>query len=162
MIELTYSGGLRCSEVLALKVNDIDFGRSVITIRNGKGRKDRAVMLADSLIDTLKQYLNTYMPKEYLYEGATSGQYSVSSLRNILAKAVSLAGITKHVTLHTLRHSFATHLLENGTDIRYIQNLLGHSDIKTTTLYTKVAKTQILKIKSPLDIMREQQLNKKR
>ncbi len=155
LIELTYSGGLRRSETLNLKVENIDFGRSVINIKKAKGKKDRTVMLAQSLKDTLRLYLESYKPEMYLFESPTKGKYSESSMRMILKHAVESIETNKHVSLHTLRHSFATHLLENGTDIRYIQSLLGHSDIKTTLRYTKVATSQIKKIQSPLDLMRE-------
>jgi len=155
LIELTYSAGLRRSETLALKITDIDFGRGVINIKQGKGKKDRTVMLADSLKTTLPQYFKEYQPEVYVFESPTKGAYSATSMRMILKKAVEAIQTHKHVSLHTLRHSFATHLLENGTDIRYIQAMLGHSDIKTTLRYTKVATSQIKKIKSPLDLMRE-------
>lgn len=150
---ITYSGGLRRSETLNLKVKDIDFERSEIKINKGKGFKDRMALLSESLKPVLKEYINKYKPNEYLFEGATGGKYSATSFAKILKRGIENSGIKKHITLHTLRHSFATHLLEQGTDIRYIQELLGHSDIKTTLLYTQVATKQLKKIKSPLDNM---------
>ena len=151
LLLLAFSGGFRRAEVLNLTVNDIDFERNEIKISSGKGNKDRITLLSEIIKPVLIEYIEEYRPKKYLFEGATGGKYSVTSFAKILKKAVSKANITKPVTIHTLRHTFATHLLEQGTDIRYIQELLGHKSIKTTLRYTHVAKKEIKKIKSPLD-----------
>ena len=151
LLLITYSAGLRRNETLELKVVDVDFNRKLIKINNGKGKKSRTELLSESLQPILKQYIKEYKPKNYLFEGASGGKYSFSSFSKILNKAVLKSGIKKHITLHTLRHSFATHLLEQGTDIRYIQELLGHTNIKTTLRYTHVAEKNLQKIRSPLD-----------
>jgi len=155
---VTYAGGLRRNETLELRVKDIDFERKEISIKSGKGNKDRMALLSETLKPVLIAYIKKDKPGDYLFEGATGGKYSFSSFAKILKKAVSKSKITKNVTPHTLRHSFATHLLEQGVDIRYIQELLGHKDIKTTLRYTHVAKKELKKIKSPLDNLN---LNKK-
>ena len=159
LLALTYSGGLRRSETLNLKINDVDFERNGIRIRNGKGKKDRITLLSESLKKILLIYIKEYQPKEYLFEGATGGKYSTSSMDKILKNALKKAKINKNITLHGLRHSFATHLLEQGTDIRFIQELLGHSNIKTTVLYTKIAETTVRKIKNPLDNIINKNIN---
>ncbi len=163
MIALLYASGLRRSELLNMKLKDIDFGRSVITVLQGKGKKDRQTILADNLKDIFKNYIEVYKPKDYLFEGATGGRYSERSLEEVVKKAAMQAKIIKHVTPHTLRHSFATHLLENAVDIRFIQELLGHSSIKTTERYTHVANTVQTKIMSPLDklILKKDEKNSK-
>ncbi len=150
-IMLIYSAGLRRSEILGLKVADIDFSRNQIWVRGGKGLKDRHTLLAKSLEQDLKTYIELHSPKEFLIEGRNGEAYSGSSLRNILKLAVGKTPIRKRVTLHTLRHSFATHLFENGTSTRFIQELLGHSNPKTTEIYTHITKQGMDKIKSPLD-----------
>ncbi len=136
MVSLLYSVGLRISELLNLKLNDIDSKRNVIIIRNSKGNKDRIGLLSEKVLHLLRQYFLEYRPKEYLFEGQNGGKYTAISVRNVLKNACKKAKITKHVTPHTLRHSFATHLLERGTDLRYIQTLLGHNNSKTTERYT--------------------------
>ena len=146
-----YSGGLRISELLNLKLNDIDFERRVITIMGAKGKKDRIVMLSEKLIPLLKQYLFKYQPKKFLFENPNGGRYSATSIRSFYKRSLIKAGIQKKVTIHTLRHSFATHLLEHGTDIRYIQELLGHKKLETTQIYTHITKPAFKKLKSPLD-----------
>ncbi|MBN1251929.1 MAG: tyrosine-type recombinase/integrase [Bacteroidales bacterium] len=151
ILALTYSGGLRRSETLNLEIQDIDMSRNEIRIRNGKGKKDRITLLSESLKKMLVLYIKEYKPQKYLFEGSTGGKYSASSMDKILKKALKKANINKNISLHSLRHSFATHLLEQGTDIRFIQELLGHSNIKTTVLYTKIAQTAVRKIKNPLD-----------
>lgn len=152
IIGLLYSCGLRISELLNLKIRDIDFQREQLVVKNSKGRKDRYVILAKTLMPLLLNYLNTYRPKEFVVEGQQGGKYAAESVRHFLRRSCEAAGITKRVTPHTLRHSYATHLLENGTDIRYIQSLLGHAKPETTMIYTHVAKKDLLAIKSPLDI----------
>ncbi|MDP7028142.1 MAG: site-specific integrase [Candidatus Marinimicrobia bacterium] len=146
-----YSGGLRISELLNLKLNDIDFERKVITIKGAKGKKDRIVMLSEKLIPLLKQYYNQYQPTEFLFENPQGGKYSATSIRSFYKRSLKNAGIQKKVTIHTLRHSFATHLLEHGTDIRYIQELLGHKKLETTQIYTHITKPAFKNLKSPLD-----------
>lgn len=148
-----YSAGLRISELLNLKVREIDFDRNTIRISSAKGKKDRLVMLSQRLVPILKKYLEQYQPIEYLIEGQKGGIYSPSSVRQFFIKAISKARINKKVTVHTLRHSFATHLLDRGTDIRYIQELLGHKKLETTQIYTHISKNNVLKIKSPLDTL---------
>ncbi len=148
-----YSLGLRVGEAVNLKIVDIDGDRNLVTIKKGKGYKDRSVMLSPVLKKILRQYFIEFRPNDYLFEGAGGGKYSTSSIRKILANSTRKANIQKAVVPHSLRHSFATHLLENGTDIRVIQVLLGHNSIKTTQLYTKVSNTLIHQVKSPLDFL---------
>ena len=152
ILALLYSSGLRIGELINLELRDIDMFRLQILIKNGKGRKDRYVMLAKSFLPLLKNYLTTYKPAIYFIESLTFGEkYSAGSVRSFLKKSCLAAGIKKRVTPHTLRHSYATHLLENGVDIRYIQELLGHSRPETTMIYTHVATKDLLRIESPLD-----------
>ncbi len=151
ILMLLYSAGLRRSELLNLLPADIDSERMVIHINGAKGKKDRISLLSDNLLQLLRQYYKEYRPKEYLFEGQKGGMYSPSSVANILKKSVYKAGIKKTVTPHMLRHSFATHLLEQGTDLRYIQELLGHNSSKTTEIYTHVSKSAIEKIINPID-----------
>ncbi len=151
ILTVIYSSGLRLSELLNLKIADIDFNRMLIHVVSGKGKKDRYTILSPKLSDMLEKYIYAYQPSEYLFEGQGGGRYSPKSVQNIMKRAVLNAGITKHATVHSLRHSFATHLLENGTDLRYIQELLGHASSRTTEIYTHVSKRSIGKIKSPLD-----------
>lgn len=153
IIKLLYGCGLRLSELLNLKITDIDSGNMVIHIRKSKGNKDRVVMLSNQLLEDLRVYFSRYKPKEYLIEGQGGGVYSEKSVQNVVKDAARRAGIKKQVAPHILRHSFATHLLENGTDIRYIQQLLGHSSIKTTEIYTHITDISKSKIKSPLEFL---------
>lgn len=146
-----YSAGLRISELINLKISDIDSDRGLINIRGAKGKKDRQTLLSEALLILLRDYYKEYKPKEWLFEGQKGGQYSVRSIQNILKRASEKAGILKDVSPHILRHSFATHLLEQGTDLRYIQSLLGHNSSKTTEIYTHVSNQSLKKIKSPLD-----------
>ena len=146
-----YSGGLRRSELINLKITDIDSRRMLIRISNSKGNKDRYTLLSEKLVELLRDYFRFYRPKHWLFEGQGGGPYSATSIENIFRKALRKAKITKHATPHTLRHSFATHLLEQGINLRYIQELLGHSSIKTTEIYTHVSSKQLSKIKNPLD-----------
>lgn len=150
IVGLLYSSGLRRSELLNLKVTDIDSKRMVVIIKNAKGNKDRISVLSPSILKDLKAYYLAYRPKVYLFEGVGGSQYSVTSVIKILSAAAKKAGIHKKVTPHMLRHSFATHLLENGTDIRHIQILLGHSSTKTTEIYTHVANKSFMEIKDLL------------
>jgi len=151
ILMLIYSAGLRRSELLNLMPDDIDSERMVIHINGAKGKKDRISLLSDNLLQLLRQYYKEYRPKKYLFEGQNGGRYSASSVANILKKAAIKAGIRKNVTPHMLRHSFATHLLEQGTDLRYIQELWGHDSSKTTEIYTHVSKKAIDKIINPMD-----------
>jgi integrase/recombinase XerD len=148
-----YSAGLRLSELVNLKLTDIDSHRLVITVRLGKGKKDREVMLSEKLLELLRTYFVEYKPKAWLFEGQDGGQYSPRSVQAVLKQSLAKSGIRKNATVHTLRHSFATHLLENGTDIRFIQEFLGHSSVRTTQIYTHVSDVSKSRIKSPLDLM---------
>jgi integrase/recombinase XerD len=153
IVSLLYSSGLRRGELLNLKLNDIDSKRMVINVVNGKGGKDRITILSQSVLEDLRDYFKVWNPEIYLFEGTKGARYSGSSVLRIVENAVKKAGIRKKVTPHMLRHSFATHLLENGTDLRQIQVLLGHSSTKTTEVYTQVAITNIKTIKSPIEML---------
>lgn len=152
ILMLIYSAGLRVSEAALMKLSDIDFDRDVIHIKNAKGRKDRITLLAENLKVILKEYIRDYRPDKWLFAGQEPGSHiSIRSVQKMFENAVAKSSINKEVSVHSLRHSFATHLLENGTDIRYIQELLGHQHTKTTMIYTKVSNSALRKIKSPLD-----------
>jgi len=152
LLMLVYSSGLRVSEVVALKKEHIDLSRKVIYIRLGKGRKDRSTLLSQRAASFIEEYCDFYGIEKWLFPGQPPSRHlTIRSAQNIFDKAVRRAGITKKITIHGLRHTFATHLLESGTDIRYIQTLLGHVSIRTTERYTHVAKRNVLNIKSPLD-----------
>lgn len=152
MLSLIYSCGLRCGELLALKPVHIDSKRNIVLLKNAKGKKDRIVPLSPKILEMLREYYKLFKPKTYLFEGQASGQpYDARSLQLVLKQALRKSGITKPATLHWLRHSYATHLLENGTDLRFIQELLGHSSSKTTEIYTHVSTKNIQLIKSPFD-----------
>jgi site-specific recombinase XerD len=152
MLMLVYSAGLRVGEVVSLKPEDIDSERKVIHVRSGKGKKDRYTILSDVVLDVLREYWKAYKPRTWLFEGQNPGQpYSVRSAERVFEIAVRKAGIRKDVSIHTLRHSFATHLLEQGTDIRFIQELLGHSSVRTTEIYTHVSRKQIATLRSPIE-----------
>ena len=155
ILSLIYSSGLRIGETLRLKINDIDSKRDVIHIRQSKGYKDRIVGLSPKILDLLREYYKEYKPTNYLFEGRGKEMYSASSVRNVFKRACKKAGIKKEVRVHNLRHSYATHLLEAGTDLRYIQDILGHKDPKTTMIYTKVSNKHIKKIISPFDLLDE-------
>lgn len=152
MLSLIYSCGLRRSELLNLTLNQIDWNRNLLLIKQSKGRKDRIVPLSNKTGILLKDYLVAYKPNEWVFEGQDkNSNYNESSLAAVLKQALEKCKITKPVTLHWLRHSYATHLLENGTDLRYIQELLGHSRSTTTEIYTHVSNKSIQKIISPFD-----------
>ena len=152
MLSLIYACGLRRSELLNLKPENIDSKRHLILILNAKGKKDRVIPISDKVITMLREYYIKYRPVVWLFEGQTTGeQYSETSLQKVLKNALKTAGITKPVSIHWLRHSYATHLLESGTDLRYIQELLGHKSSKTTEIYTHVTEKSLLKISSPFD-----------
>jgi len=149
IIQIGYSAGLRISEIINLKWRDIDFDRNIIHLKRAKGKKDRIVMLSLKVKESL---MNLTPNKEgYVFLTNRGGKYTQRTIQKIIENAAIKTGIRKSITPHTLRHSFATHLLENGTDIRYIRDLLGHSDISTTLIYTKVSNKNIRNIKSPLD-----------
>ena len=151
VLALIYSAGLRVGEAINLELAHIDIDRRQLFIKNGKGRKDRFVVLAESFLPLFHNYFTTYTPTTYFVEGSKGKKYSASSIRSFLKRACKKAGIQKTVTPHTLRHSYATHLIENGTGLRHVQELLGHSKPETTMIYTHIAKKDILSIKSPLD-----------
>lgn len=152
MLSLIYSSGLRRSELLNLKPADIDSKRGIIVIRQSKGKKDRIAPLSKKILIMLRTYYREYKPKQWLFEGQTVNEpYSEKSLESVLKQALAKAKITKPVSLHWLRHSYATHLLESGTDLRYIQELLGHNSSRTTEIYTHVSTKNIQSIKSPFD-----------
>lgn len=158
ILMLTYACGLRVSEVAALKVEDLDLDRKLVHIRGAKGKKDRYTLFPESMIPTSHEYAQQYRLSEgsWLFPGADPAYHlSVRSIQAIFRRSAEAAGILKPVSIHTLRHSFATHLLEHGTDLRYIQELLGHQSSKTTEIYTHVSKRELGKIKSPLDILAE-------
>jgi len=151
IMSLLYSAGLRRAELINLKMEDIDSKRMVIKIRNAKGNKDRISILSPTVLKDLRKYYKEWKPQTWLFEGAKGGQYSSTSIRQIIKKAAWRAGIKQNITPHMFRHSFATHLLESGTDLRYIQVLLGHSSTKTTEIYTMVAINNLKGIESPFD-----------
>ena len=152
MLSLIYSCGLRRSELLNLKLTDIDSNRGLIVIRQAKGKKDRVVPLSVKILELLRNYYTAYKPKEWLFEGQDKkSRYDERSLQKVLKASVQKCSINKPVSLHWLRHSYATHLLENGTDLRYIQEILGHSSSRTTEIYTHVSNQNIQKIQSPFD-----------
>jgi len=152
VISLLYSAGLRRSELLNLRLDDIDSSRMLIRVNDAKGNKDRYTLLSKNVLIDLRKYFTEFLPKIYLFEGQNGGTYSPNTVGKIVTNAAIQAGIHKKVSPHTLRHSFATHLLEAGTDLRYIQLLLGHSSTKTTEIYTHVAKSSFDSIKNPLDL----------
>ena len=151
IIKICYGLGIRVSEVVNLKIEDIDSKRMLVRIENAKGKKDRYVTLPSSILDDLRNYYRMYRPKTYLFEGQYGGQYSIRSVQSVFKNAMRKAKINKSVGIHGLRHSYATHLLECGTDMYFIQKLLGHSNIKTTEIYAKVSNRQLGNVKSPLD-----------
>jgi len=152
LLMLVYSSGLRVSEVVALKKESIDFSRKVIYIKKAKGRKDRYTLLSEKAAGLVKEYYVSGGIQTWLFPGQPkTGPITIRTAQHIVDKALRNAEINKKVSIHGLRHAFATHLLESGTDIRYIQELLGHTSLRTTERYTHVAKRNILAIKSPLD-----------
>lgn len=160
ILALIYSSGLRISELINLELKHINIDRRQILIKNSKGRKDRMVILAESFLPVLFNYINTYKPLLFFAEGKPKQKYSPESIRATLKRSCKSANINKKVTPHTLRHSYATHLLENGIDLRYIQELLGHSKPETTMIYTHVTKKDLLNIESPLDVALKSMIEK--
>jgi len=150
IIALMYSTGLRVGEVIALKIEDIDSSRMVINILNAKGGKDRQVMLNQNLLDLLRNYFKQYKPKEYLFNGQFTSQYSQRSIAQFLKHYADKAGLNKRIYPHLIRHCSFTHLVELGTDINLIQRLAGHQSVKTTNLYIQTSHALISKIQSPL------------
>jgi len=153
MIMLTYSAGLRVGELSRLQLDDIDSKRRLIRIRGSKGNKDRYTLLSDKILEQLRVYWKEYKPRLWLFEGVKSTHIHIRTVEKVFQEAVAKTNIRKKVSVHTLRHSFATHLLEAGTDLRYIQELLGHRDSKTTEIYTHVSSKSLGQIKSPLDTL---------
>jgi len=152
LLLLAYSAGLRVGEVVRLRPSDIDSDRGLIRIRSGKGRKDRYSVLSPAVLGVLREYWRTHRPGEWLFPGGREGRHiTVRSAQKIVARAKETAGIRRNVTMHTLRHSFATHLLEDGVDLRYVQELLGHTKPETTMIYTHVTRKDLARIRSPLD-----------
>jgi len=151
MLQLCYGMGLRVSEIVQLRITHIDSSRMQVMIAAAKGKKDRYVPLPQSILTLLRSYYLAYKPKDYLFEGQDGGRYAIRSAQSVFKNALRKARINKQIGIHGLRHSYATHLLEYGTDISFIQQLLGHNDIKTTQLYTHVAQADVAKIVSPLD-----------
>jgi len=152
LLMVTYAGGLRVGEIVRLCIEDIDSERNMTHVRRAKGRKDRYTLLGDAALVILRQYWKEYHPRRWLFEGESPERpLSIRSAQEVFERAVVKAGIHKHVTFHSLRHSFATHLLEAGVDLRYIQELLGHNSSKTTEIYTHVSQRKVQLIQSPLD-----------
>ena len=152
IIQLLYSGGLRVSELINLKPQDIDIERKIIVVRQGKGAKDRITLFPDSLKEDILRHLLKNSPKNYLFESNRKKKYSKRTIEEVVSQN-SKKILNKKIKPHTLRHSFATHLLENGTDIRYIQRLLGHKNLRTTQIYTHITNSDIAKIKSPIETL---------
>lgn len=153
MLKLCNGMGLRVSEIVAIKIKDIDSERMQVFIERAKGKKDRYVNLPESILLQMRDYVKEFKPKIYLFEGQFGGMYSVRSAQQVFSDALEKGNTNKTVGIHALRHSFATHLMESGTDVMFIQKLLGHNDIKTTLRYVHVSKKDIKNIKSPLDSM---------
>lgn len=150
ILSLAYGAGLRLSEVRDLKLKDLDFAEGILTVRQGKGQKDRVTLIPASISSDLVVFLEARELNDYVFESERGGALSSRTLQKIFETAKQKAGVTKDATFHSLRHSFATHLLENGTDVRYVQALLGHSNIRTTQIYTHVTRPALKGIRSPL------------
>ncbi|WP_246369901.1 tyrosine-type recombinase/integrase [Saccharibacillus deserti] len=152
ILYLTYTSGLRVSEVVRLRPEDCDGERHTVKVRQGKGRKDRQTLLSEAAANVLDRYIDQAKPTTWLFPGQREGRHLTErSAQKVFEKALRQTGIRKEVSIHSLRHSFATHLLENGIDLRYIQELLGHQSVRTTERYTHVSRRDIGKIRSPLD-----------
>jgi len=157
LLTITYSAGLRISEAASLKVTDIDSKRMMVRVQQGKGGKDRYSILSQTALELLRRYWRQYRPKEWLFEGQTEGTHiGLTSIRNIFLEAKKRAGITKPASPHTLRHSFATHLIERGTSLHHVQLLLGHRSPTTTTVYLHVSRMNLAQVSSPLDSIPEE------
>ncbi len=153
MLTMVYALGLRSGELISLKIADIDGERQIVHLKGAKGNRDRVLPLSNKLRTLLREYYAKYQPKEYLFNGQKHAKYSPQSLRKVFNAACQTASISKKVTLHSLRHAYATHLLEAGTDVRVIQQLLGHNSIRTTMIYTHVTTPHLMKVPSPLDFL---------
>ncbi len=151
MIGLAYGGGLRVSEIIKLKVKDIDFEELIIHIKGGKGEKDRITLFPEELKNEVKDFVFSKRFDDFVFSGRMGKKMSTRTAQKVFSNGLKRAGVKKEATFHSLRHSFATHLLENGVDIRYVQELLGHQSIKTTQVYTKVTNPKLKNIKSPLE-----------
>lgn len=151
LLWIIYSCGLRRSEVTNIRLSDLDRERSILHIREGKGGIDRIVPVSGRVWDKLDGYLSSYKPREYLFEGQAGGRYSSESVYRVFKDALRRAGIKKDVGVHSLRHSYATHLHEGGLDIRYIQELLGHRSTRTTEIYTHVSRRDLVLVRSPIE-----------
>jgi integrase/recombinase XerD len=151
VIGMLYSAGLRRAELTNLRITDVDFDRKQVMVRAGKGKKDRVSLLSERMAHVLGKYLLEYKPNYWLFEGRDRAQYSGESIGAIVRKAAVASGIKKRISPHVLRHSFATHLMDKGTDTRYIQKLLGHASLNTTAIYAHVSTRDLQKITSPLD-----------
>jgi integrase/recombinase XerD len=157
LLTITYSSGLRISEAACLKVTDIDSKRMMVRVQQGKGGKDRYSILSQTALELLRRYWRQYRPKEWLFEGQKEGTHiCLTAIRQIFLEAKERAGITKPASPHTLRHSFATHLIEAGTSLHHVQLLLGHKSPTTTTVYLHVSKMNLSKVASPLDSLPEE------
>src|SRR3989344_1869259 len=150
LLSLSYGAGLRVSEVIVLKVKDIDFDEMTIHIKNAKGQKDRISVLPEKLIDNLKVLLSEKTSNDFVFASERGGKLTTRTAQKVFERSLKKAEIKKDATFHSLRHSFATHLLENGVDVRYVQELLGHQNIRTTQIYTHVTNPSLKNIKSPL------------
>ncbi len=148
---LAYAGGLRISEIVNMKIRDVDSKRMVISVRQSKGKKDRQIMLSEKLLIMLRAYYKKFEPKVWMFEGQAGEQYRARSISKMMAHCKKKARVFKKGSIHAIRHSFATHLLEGGTDLVSIKELLGHNSLRTTMTYTHVSKKMISKIQSPLD-----------
>lgn len=153
ILALIYSCGLRISESIKLRVRDIDFESRRVFIVAAKGKKDRYVILSEKISELLQEYLSVYKSDYWLFEGIHGGQYSVRSIQVMFHRQLERSGVDAYATVHTLRHSFATHLLESGIDLRFIQKVLGHESVKTTEIYTHITDMDYKKVRNPLDDM---------
>lgn len=150
MISIAYAAGLRVSEAASLKIKDISLDELTIHLKNAKGKKDRITIFPEKLVSSMKEFIYNKSQEDFVFESNRGGKLTTTSLQKIFKKALGKAGIKKDATFHSLRHSFATHLLENGVDVRYVQELLGHQNIRTTQIYTQVTNPKLKNIKSPL------------
>ena len=150
MIAVAYGAGLRVSEIVRLKVADVDLKELTLMVRQGKGKKDRLTVLSKKIIEELVELMSGKENNDYIFESERGGRLTEATAQKVFYTALKKADIKKPASFHSLRHSFATHLLENGVDVRYVQELLGHANIRTTQIYTKVTNPQLKNIKSPL------------
>lgn len=148
---MIYSCGLRRSELINIRLTDLDRSRSILNIRQAKGKIDRFIPVSEKVWEKIDEYKVAYEPDVYLFEGQGGGRYSSESVYRVFKEALKRAGIKKDVGVHSLRHSYATHLHENGVDIRYIQELLGHKSTRTTEIYTHVSRRNLIAVRSPID-----------